>query len=131
MTTNRSEDRSFVLSPSVDDADRALTDDELALVEATKEPVEKDVDVTLAGTFRHGMITVEQRTIPLNVSGSGSETIHIFPPSVNVTVLTSAPGPCRFEFTVKINGKEKGQKGVSPAGKIEHPFTYLFSEFGL
>lgn len=131
MTTKHSDGLSFVLSPPVDDADRRLTDDELALVEALAAPVEKDVKVTLTGTFRHGMITVEQRTIPLNASGSGSATVQIFPPSVNVMVLTSAPGPCRFEFTVTINGKEKGQKGVSPAGKHEHPFTYLFSEFGL
>lgn len=131
MTTKRSDGTSFVFSPSVDDADRLLTNDELALVEAMEAPVENDVDVTLTGTFRHGMITVEQRTIPLNASGSGSDTIQIFPPSVNVVVLTSSPAPCKFEFTVKINGKEQGRKGVSPAGKREHGFAFPFSEFGL
>jgi hypothetical protein len=131
MTTKRSDDVSFVLSPSVNDADLQLTADELGLIEAMEEPVAKDVDVTLTGTFRHGMITVEQRTIPLNASGSGSETIQIFPPSVNVVVFTSSPAPCRFEFTVRINGKEQGRKGVSPAGKREHGFAFPFSEFGL
>jgi hypothetical protein len=131
MTTKSSDRMSFVLSPTVDDAALRLSDDELATLEAMEAPVEKEVSVTLAGTFRHGMITVEQRTIPLNSSGSGSETILIFPPSVNVTVLTASPAPCRFEFTVKINGKEQGHKGVSPAGKREHGFAFPFSDFGL
>lgn len=131
MTTKSADTVHFVLSPTVDDADRRLSAEELALVEAMERPVEKDVNVSLTGTFRHGMISVEQRTISLNASGDGSETIEMFPPSVSVRVLTAAPGPCRYEFKVKINGKEQGYKGVSPAGKHEHPFTYLFSEFGL
>lgn len=131
MSPRNSDGTTFVFSPSLEDSALPLNDEEMALVEKMEQPVEKDVDVTLTGTFRHGMITVEQRTIPLNASGTGSATVQVFPPSVSVTVLTSAPGPCRFEFSVKINGKEKSQKGVSPAGKQEHPFTYLFSEFGL
>ena len=129
--TKTEADTRFVFTPTVTKAERELSDEELALVEAMTASMVKEVNVTLTGTFRQGMISVEQRTIPLNGSGKGSETIEIFPPSVNVQVLTAAPAPCKFEFTVKINGRERGNGGVSPGGKHVHSFAFPLSDFGL
>ena len=122
---------SFVFKPNPSKAELELTAEEMAIVETLSQPVTKTVNVTLTGTFRQGMISVEQRTIALNGSGSGSAEIALFPPSVNVQVLTAAPGPCRFEFTVTIDGKQRGSKGVSPGGKHVHSFAFPFSDFGL
>lgn len=96
-------------------------------------PDSVEVEASLRGGFRHGEIQVEGKTIGLDIrTRKGRDTIEVTPPTIDVEITIAAPGPCAFEFEIKINDKiGKGDGIMKFAGRERFKFQFLLSIFGL